>query len=216
VRLIAGQVPEALIAVSFSKNLGLYRERAGALTVIGENENRADASLSHVLQIARSIYSMPPDHGAAIAAHIFANPHSRVSGSRNLPPCELGSTICARSSPRAPQGTDDGVDSDFIRRRSMDMCFSAGARPLAERQREKTIYSMRTADESATHNASSVALRSSRARSARISLIRVSHGGKFLEPLTLECRVRENVRRYCGPMVGRHRIDAASDLQYVT
>jgi aspartate aminotransferase len=41
--------------------------------VIGENENRADAMLSHVLQIARSIYSMPPDHGAAIAAHIFAN-----------------------------------------------------------------------------------------------------------------------------------------------
>jgi aspartate aminotransferase len=42
--------------------------------VVGENENRADAMLSHVLQIARSIYSMPPDHGAAIAAHIFANP----------------------------------------------------------------------------------------------------------------------------------------------
>jgi aspartate aminotransferase len=73
-RLVAEQVPEALIAVSFSKNLGLYRERVGALIAIGENENRADAMLSHVLQIARSIYSMPPDHGAAIAAHIFANP----------------------------------------------------------------------------------------------------------------------------------------------
>jgi aspartate/tyrosine/aromatic aminotransferase len=74
VRLVAEQVPEALIAISFSKNLGLYRERVGALIVVGENENRADAMLSHVLQIARSIYSMPPDHGAAIAAHIFANP----------------------------------------------------------------------------------------------------------------------------------------------
>jgi aspartate aminotransferase len=74
VRLVAGQVPEALIAVSYSKNLGLYRERVGALITIGENESRADAALSHVLQIARSIYSMPPDHGAAIAAHIFANP----------------------------------------------------------------------------------------------------------------------------------------------
>jgi aspartate aminotransferase len=73
VRLVAEQVPEALIAVSFSKNLGLYRERVGALIVVGENENRADAMLSHVLHIARSIYSMPPDHGAAIAAHIFAN-----------------------------------------------------------------------------------------------------------------------------------------------
>lgn len=76
-RLVTEQVPEALIAVSFSKNLGLYRERVGALIVIGENENRADAVLSHMLQIARSIYSMPPDHGAAIAAHIFANPTLR-------------------------------------------------------------------------------------------------------------------------------------------
>jgi aspartate aminotransferase len=74
IRLVVEQVPEALIAVSFSKNLGLYRERTGALIVIGDNEKRADAMLSHVLQIARSIYSMPPDHGAAIAAHIFSNP----------------------------------------------------------------------------------------------------------------------------------------------
>ncbi len=73
VRLIAEQVPEALIAISFSKNLGLYRERVGALISIGESETRADAMLSHVLQIARSIYSMPPDHGAAIAARIFAD-----------------------------------------------------------------------------------------------------------------------------------------------
>ncbi len=73
IRLVAARVPEALIAVSFSKNLGLYRERVGALICIGENADRADAMLSHVLQIARGIYSMPPDHGAAIAAHIFAD-----------------------------------------------------------------------------------------------------------------------------------------------
>jgi aspartate aminotransferase len=72
-RLVAEQVPESLIAVSYSKNLGLYRERVGALIVIGESEGRADAMLSHVLQIARGMYSMPPDHGAAIAALIFAN-----------------------------------------------------------------------------------------------------------------------------------------------
>ncbi len=74
VRMIAQRVPELLIAVSFSKNLGLYRERVGSLTVISENETRADAVHSHMLQIARSIYSMPPDHGAAIAAKIFGDP----------------------------------------------------------------------------------------------------------------------------------------------
>ena len=72
--LVAAQVPESLVAISYSKNLGLYRERVGALIVIGESESRANAMLSHVLQIARGIYSMPPDHGAAIAAHIFTNP----------------------------------------------------------------------------------------------------------------------------------------------
>jgi len=74
VRLVTQTLPESLIAVSNSKNLGLYRERVGALIVIAENESRADAVQSHVLQIARSIYSMPPDHGAAIAACIFADP----------------------------------------------------------------------------------------------------------------------------------------------
>jgi aspartate/tyrosine/aromatic aminotransferase len=79
VRLIAESVPEALIAVSYSKNLGLYRERVGALIVVSENESRADAVQSHVLQIARSIYSMPPDHGAAIAARIFVDPALKVA-----------------------------------------------------------------------------------------------------------------------------------------
>jgi aspartate aminotransferase len=73
VRMVVDRVPEALIAVSFSKNMGLYRERVGTLTVVSENSARADAVLSHMLQIARSIYSMPPDHGAAIAARILTD-----------------------------------------------------------------------------------------------------------------------------------------------
>jgi len=79
VRRLAEQLPEVLIATSYSKNLGLYRERVGALIVVSENESRADAVYSHVLQIARSIYSMPPDHGAAIAACILADAGLRES-----------------------------------------------------------------------------------------------------------------------------------------
>ncbi len=79
IRLVADSVPEALVAVSYSKNLGLYRERVGALITVSDSAQRADAVQSHVLQIARSIYSMPPDHGAAIAACIFADPSLRQS-----------------------------------------------------------------------------------------------------------------------------------------
>jgi len=72
-RLIFEELPEALLAVSLSKNLGLYRERVGALIVLSQSAAHADAVQSHTMQIARSIYSMPPDHGAAVAATIFAD-----------------------------------------------------------------------------------------------------------------------------------------------
>lgn len=72
-RLIAATVPEALIAVSCSKNFGLYRERVGLLLVVAENEAHAHASGCQLRKIARGIYSMPPDHGAAIVAHILSN-----------------------------------------------------------------------------------------------------------------------------------------------
>lgn len=79
VREVVAKLPEVLIATSYSKNLGLYRERVGALTVLSDSAAGAAAVHSHMLQIARSIYSMPPDHGAAIAACIFADPILRTA-----------------------------------------------------------------------------------------------------------------------------------------
>ena len=72
-RIIADRVPEMLLAISCSKNFGLYRERVGALTVLAENPAAAVAVSSHQARIARRIYSMPPDHGAAIAAHVLGD-----------------------------------------------------------------------------------------------------------------------------------------------
>ncbi len=73
VRRVLARLPEALVAISFSKNLGLYRERVGALIVVSESPDRAEAVNSHVLKIARGIYSMPPDHGAAVAARVLTD-----------------------------------------------------------------------------------------------------------------------------------------------
>ena len=84
VRLIFQELPEALLAVSFSKNLGLYRERVGALIVLSQTSAHADAVQSHTMQIARSIYSMPPDHGAAIAASILGDAELTYGWTREL------------------------------------------------------------------------------------------------------------------------------------
>ena len=70
-RLLCAELPEALVAVSASKNFGLYRERVGALLAVGETRAAAEAALTHLVRIARGLYSMPPDHGAAIVAQIL-------------------------------------------------------------------------------------------------------------------------------------------------
>jgi aspartate aminotransferase len=72
-RLFAAELPEVIVAVSCSKNFGLYRERTGALHIINQTPAAADAVLSQLVRIARTIYSMPPDHGAAIVQEILAN-----------------------------------------------------------------------------------------------------------------------------------------------
>lgn len=79
IRLFAAELPEVLVAVSCSKNFGLYRERAGALHVVTASAENADAALSQLARIARTIYSMPPDHGAAIVAEILGDEALRKS-----------------------------------------------------------------------------------------------------------------------------------------
>src|SRR5690606_29332505 len=74
VRLMAERVPEVVVVTSCSKNFGRYRERVGALSVIAENAAGAAGVASHAANVARGIYSMPPDHGAAIVARILADP----------------------------------------------------------------------------------------------------------------------------------------------
>ncbi len=66
IRLMSSRLPEVIVAVSYSKNFGLYRERAGSLSIVFADEKQADAGLSQLLSVTRALYSMPPAHGAAL------------------------------------------------------------------------------------------------------------------------------------------------------
>jgi aspartate aminotransferase len=65
-RMLANRMPEMIVANSFSKNFGLYRERAASLSFVFANPQQADAGFSQLLNVARGIYSMPPAHGSTI------------------------------------------------------------------------------------------------------------------------------------------------------
>ncbi|MDA7568180.1 aspartate/tyrosine/aromatic aminotransferase [Emcibacteraceae bacterium] len=72
-KLMAEKLPEALIASSCSKNFAMYRDRAGAITLVSSSSDIHNTNASHLLGAVRANYSMPPDHGAAVAAHILGN-----------------------------------------------------------------------------------------------------------------------------------------------
>ena len=75
VRLMASQVPQMMLAVSSSKTFGIYRDRAGMLSVIvPPAANVATNVRRRIRDLARQLYFMPPDHGAAIVLEILSSP----------------------------------------------------------------------------------------------------------------------------------------------
>lgn len=83
-RILTTRLPELLVASSCSKNFALYRERVGALTVVGPSKAVAERAAGHVLTAARANYSMPPDHGAAIVAEILGDAALRAGWEQEL------------------------------------------------------------------------------------------------------------------------------------
>lgn len=78
-RLLAELLPEMVFTISCSKNFGLYRERVGAVCVVTPHEETANCVSTHLANIVRGIYSMPPSHGATIVEQILADEELRVS-----------------------------------------------------------------------------------------------------------------------------------------
>lgn len=71
IRHLAGSVPEMIVSSSCSKNFGLYRDRVGALSFLSADIRSLRALQSHASAVARTLYSMPPDHGAAAVSMIL-------------------------------------------------------------------------------------------------------------------------------------------------
>jgi aspartate aminotransferase len=78
VRLMAERLPEVVVVASCSKNLGLYRERVGALSIVSSSALSTQLALANASNVARGIYSMPPDHGAAIVSQILHDAQLRA------------------------------------------------------------------------------------------------------------------------------------------
>ncbi|ELM6646171.1 amino acid aminotransferase [Vibrio vulnificus] len=86
-QFMADRVEEMLITTSCSKNFGLYRERTGSAIVIGKNAKESSNAKGKLLTLARSTYTMPPDHGAALVKTILQNVELTTTWKQEL--CEM-------------------------------------------------------------------------------------------------------------------------------
>eukprot|EP00955_Chlamydomonas_euryale_P082013 363662-Chlamydomonas_euryale.AAC.13 len=69
-RLFVDAGLETFVAQSYSKNLGLYGERVGAINLVCSTADAAGRVMSQMKRLARALYSNPPTYGAKIAATI--------------------------------------------------------------------------------------------------------------------------------------------------
>jgi len=83
-RYLAEHCPEVIIASSCSKNFGLYRERVGSVLVVADSAPATDVSRGQLLSIARGIYSMPPNYGAALVNIILSDKKLIVEWQKEL------------------------------------------------------------------------------------------------------------------------------------
>lgn len=73
-RALIDAVPEAIVCASCSKNFGLYRDRVGAIWIKASSAEAAQRARNGLMVAARSMWSMPPDHGASVVRTILESP----------------------------------------------------------------------------------------------------------------------------------------------
>jgi len=90
-RLVVEAADQALVAQSCDKNFGIYRERTGSLFVKAGSPRGATIAMGNLLGLARTMWSMPPDHGAAVARIVLDDPELRADWRSELD--EMGGRI---------------------------------------------------------------------------------------------------------------------------
>ena len=90
VRLLAGRMPEMIVAASCSKNFGVYRERTGLLMAIAPDAGSKGEAQATLAFLNRQNFSFPPDHGARVVQMILDDPMLRADWQAELEDVRLG------------------------------------------------------------------------------------------------------------------------------
>lgn len=144
-RALLDEVPEALIASSYSKNFGLYNERVGALTLIAADREGAQRAFSQMKIAIRTHYSNPPRHGGAIVETILGDEDLRALWQTELDSMRQRLLHTRQALVAGLSEAGLGHRFDFLRRQKGMFSFSGIAPDQVDRLREEHgIYMVRS------------------------------------------------------------------------
>ena len=136
VRIMSDTCAEVIVASSYSKNFGLYRERVGALQIVTKNSAAVAVVQSQLDSVVRTIYSMPPAHGAAIVEIILGDEALNVAWVKELD--EMRDRINGLRTVLAERlTTATGQDFSFIRQQRGMFSFLGITPAQVERLRKE-------------------------------------------------------------------------------
>jgi aromatic-amino-acid transaminase len=141
VRAFAEAGIPCLVAQSFSKSFGLYRERVGALTVVTASQEEANRVRSQLKRIIRTNYSSPASHGAQLVASVLADPAARSRWEKEV--AEMRDRIRRMRELFVRRLREKGVEQDFsfIERQIGMFSYSELPKETVDRLRnEYSIY----------------------------------------------------------------------------
>lgn len=116
-RLMLEQVPQALLTVSSSKSFGVYRDRAGMLSIITPEDAADVSSVRRVLRdSARQLYFMAPDHAAAVVHEILSSPALETLWREELDELRSNITLMRGALRKTIESENPGFDAGFIER----------------------------------------------------------------------------------------------------
>jgi aspartate aminotransferase len=113
IRTFAKRGHEMLICHSFSKNMGLYGERVGALLAITP---QAASARSQLKRLVRSNYSTPPRHGSLIVTTVLGDPSLKMEWQEEVKNMRERIQEMRSGLANALQATGGATDFEFMHR----------------------------------------------------------------------------------------------------
>jgi len=141
VRLMYQRVAEMIVTQSCSKNFGLYRDRVGALSLIAANGDISANIDSQALYVVRTMYSLPPDHGAAVVSHILNDAGLRAQWQEELDGMRARLQAMRRLLVEAlQQSAPDHDFSHITRTAGMFSYLGVSAEQVGRLKKERGVY----------------------------------------------------------------------------